>query len=151
MTIAAAAVELRGQHIYVPSYSRTEDGIFVINGWLTQLNADAESEALGAAIIEALEQSRDNIPRPSREEIAKNYSNLLRAAGVRSNTQYMAGVRKVNISRDEPDNRIELEPMKNDGPRRGFSELDEGVIFLDAEASSSEIGQATRTALNRSL
>lgn len=32
--IASVAVDVRGPRIFVSSYSRTEDGIYIVNGWV---------------------------------------------------------------------------------------------------------------------
>jgi hypothetical protein len=53
----------RSDGVYVASDDRTIDGFYVI-GAAQRLAADADDDALGLAILSALDRSRDGVPTP---------------------------------------------------------------------------------------
>jgi hypothetical protein len=58
-----ASIYGRSDGVYVASDDRTIDGFYVI-GAAQRLAADADDDALGLAILSALDRSRDGVPTP---------------------------------------------------------------------------------------
>ncbi|HEX8766894.1 MAG TPA: hypothetical protein VF714_00915 [Jatrophihabitans sp.] len=93
----SADVERRASGWAVISYSRLPTGMNRVNGFLLTLPADCDDLALGSAIIEALDRSRE-IP----DESSLPTKRLHELLGFRSASAYMKGTESLTVFRRSP-------------------------------------------------
>ena len=76
-----AAIYRRGNAFYVTGEDQTAEGFFVI-GSVRRVDATESDHALGAAVLAALEGSRNDVPTPGRD--APVSGPLLEASGTKT-------------------------------------------------------------------
>jgi hypothetical protein len=144
------SVFLRAEgRIYLSSDSKVVMGPYVPNGWVRALPADCSDEELGQLVLEGLDQTKLDIPEPSREELAKLARAMNRFAGVTSASKFHVGTKCVSVERDVAD-ALEVYPARNIGPRRGFMfHTADHAVDLHWPYEASDVGAAVREWLAR--
>jgi hypothetical protein len=146
VTAQMVGVDLRAGEYLVCAYSKTAQGIWVLDGAPDRLPADSSAAELGAAVDNALRRSRHGVDDLTRDsEPARPLLDLL---GLPDFATYAKGTRSVEVYRDGDD--VEVTPRRNDGPRRGFTPLDEDITTLSA-ASADRLGAEVITAFEKAL
>lgn len=152
-SFGAATVYARGDALLVCAGDRTDwrtAGFIVASEHAARLPADAGDAALGQAVLDALAASRDGVPVPDRDELARRTAPLLRAAGVRSWSALARGARVCEVERDGA--AIVLVPTVNGGhagASRGFHHRPELALRLAHGGAADALGAAVREALGR--
>jgi hypothetical protein len=142
--IGVASVDARADGtLFVQSYSRTDDWLW-ISGDVVALAGAVSDEELGQAALLMLDRSRTDVPRP--EDLRPLMTPLLAAAGVRSQRAYYDGTRSIGVSRSA-DGSVVVEPSRRD--HREFLPLADRSISL-TEATPAGVGAAIREGLARS-
>jgi hypothetical protein len=136
----------RESELIVASYSKTTAGLWVMNGWLRQLRRDADDEALGVAIMSALDASENDVDVPVVDPNPD--APLLRMLGLRSYGVFMVGTQCVRVNRDG--GTIQITPKRNGGGRNGFTELADRAERLETPVAQ-RIGTAARDGLQKAL
>lgn len=132
--------------IYVASDSRVSGGLYIMNGWVGAVAADASDAELGLLVIDGLDHIELDISDVSREDMKKLLRPLLQLAGVSSYTRLAEGTRCVGIERDVAKT-LTLMPAENRGKRGEFAFLPDS-IGLRQPFDDAEVGRATRKALS---
>jgi anti-sigma factor RsiW len=107
-------------------------------------------EALGALVRSALADSRDGVSHPdfrNDPEPARRRRRLFKLAGVRSETEFATGTRSVSISWDDTTPNLRTTPYRNEGRRRGFTQILDAATEVDVEVDNSGLGAAVRRLL----
>ncbi|MEH2484985.1 hypothetical protein [Bradyrhizobium sp. AZCC 2230] len=117
-----AAAYLRRNKVIICPVSDTTDGVGVICAPVFDLEA-SDVSGVGAAVLEALQLSREGIPHPAPADWSKLFKPVLKAAGVGSWKTFVRSTKDV-IVRFET-NRIVYIPTRNLGSRNGFVPLPE--------------------------
>ena len=147
--IRVVVVDARGERIVVQSYSRTVDGLNVLNGWFKRLPVDVDAGTLGAAVREALDRTGDRHPRADREQRQAMLQALQSEMGVRSYSTYLKGARSVTVTVADPGTVITVTPMVNggtSGPTKGFTFNVEAEVTIPNAATDEELGRAVTQA-----
>jgi hypothetical protein len=143
--IGEARVDARADGtLIVESYSRTDDWLWIADETPVALAGNVSDEALGQAVVQMLDRSRTDVPRP--EDLRSLIKPLLAAAGVRSQRAYYDGTRSVGVGRSA-DGSVVVEPSRRD--HREFLPLADRSISL-TEATPAGLGAAIREGLTRS-
>jgi hypothetical protein len=111
--IGRANVSLRSHAIYVQSYSRSPDGLYVANGWLRIVAEDADNADVGQAILDTLRNTEDNAKCLSGTRERTLFASF-HAAGVRSYRQYVTGARSISVATRPQSSSITFVPHRND-------------------------------------
>jgi hypothetical protein len=139
-------VDLRAGEYLLCVYSKTAQGIWVLDGTPDRLPADTATAQLGAAVDNALQRSRHGVDELTRDsDPARPLLDLL---GLPDFASYAKGTRSVEVYREGED--VEVTPRRNDGPRRGFTPLDEDMVTYSA-ASADRLGAEVITAFEKAV
>lgn len=92
-----AAVYSRGDAFYVTAEDRTADGFFNI-GSVSSVEANEGDSALGAAIVAALDESRDDVPTPDRDPPVSDP--LLKVSGTKTWRTFAMQAELVRVRRE---------------------------------------------------
>jgi hypothetical protein len=139
-----AAIDARGERLFVQSFSRTDDWLWILTAVDPPLASTIEDAALGGATVAALAGSRVGIERPER--LDGLMAPLLRVAGVRSQRAYYEGTRSVIVHQTET-GRVEVTPTMR--RKREFLQLVDRALTVD-DPTPDALGRAIRIALERS-
>jgi hypothetical protein len=129
-----------GGQIVVHASSKTTAGLWISSEPVLQAWA-SNAKSVGTAVLQCLTASASGIPHP------KSFKNLfdpvLAVAGVKSHRAFMSGRKcvKAQMNGDE----LILVPMRNEGPKEGFSPLSDG--YPVAWHSEETLGSAVLSAL----
>ena len=115
-----AAAYLRRNRIITHPESVTVDGVGIVSQPVFEL-ASHDVVDLGAAILEALQHSRDDVPHPAQAEWGKIGEPVLKAAKVKSWRTFATSAKYVHVRLET--NRVVFTPTENLGPRGGFADL----------------------------
>lgn len=138
-----AEVHARGDRLIVSPSALAPSGFWETQDWVRELPAGADDSALGAAVEEALRRSGEG----HRESRAERFAAQLRAAGVKSWSQYVRGLSAVQVEREGAD--VKVLPQRNRGARQGLHELPEHAENL-SQPDSAALGSAVKRGLERS-
>jgi hypothetical protein len=150
MTGQMVGVDLRQGEYIVATYSKTPNGVWVLDGVPARLPQDSAADRLGAVIREALAQSRVGVDELTRD--SQPSRPLLDLLQLPDYATYAKGTRSVEVY-SEPSNdgeTVELTPMRNEGSRRGFTPIeDETQTFV--YASTEQLGTAVISAFSKAV
>jgi hypothetical protein len=138
-----AEVDARGDRLIVSVIALAPSGFHETQDCVRELPAGVDAEALGAAVDEALRRSGDGHREPEGERFAAQ----LKAAGVKSWSQYVRGLTAVRVDREGE--KVEVLPFQNRGGRQGLHELPERIEIL-ARPDAAALGSAVKRGLERS-
>jgi hypothetical protein len=141
----------RGDRMLICPDDQTEAGFWIGTDRIAVLPADVSAAELGAAVHQALADSRNGVPIPEVSGKLPLDAPLWRALGVRSRRAFMNGTRLCSILRDG--SVITISPTANGGTSgedRGWSDLAEQSTVLSDAADASELGAAIHKALEQS-
>ena len=126
-------------------FSRTENGLRVLDGLPARVPAGAEAIILGTAVLAALNKSRIGLPPYVRGDDLMGP--FLKFVGAKSYATYVRGVHCVGVSANFVDSirDFTLEPMANGGGKEGFSPIMEHRKVFPYE-SPEHLGQAVLAA-----
>lgn len=147
--IRVVMVDARGDRIVVSSYSRTVDGVNVLNGWFKTLPADVDSSTLGTAVREALDRTGDKHPHAGREHREAMSRALWSQMGVRSYSAYLRGARGVAVTVADPGKVITVTPLRNggtSGPEKGFTYNVDAEVTIPSSSTDEELGRTVMEA-----
>jgi hypothetical protein len=138
-----AEVDARRDRLIVSAIALAPSGFHETQDWVRELPAGVDAEALGAAVDEALRRSGEGHIEPEGETFAAQ----LKAAGVKSWSQYVRGLTSVRVDREGE--KVELLPFRNLGARQGLHELPEQIEIL-TRPDAGALGSAVVRGLARS-
>jgi hypothetical protein len=118
--VGNVGVYLVGGRLLITSNSRDINGVYVINGWLEVLSADAMDEALGRSIRTGLSETEDGVAAQPHDDPNRSraLAALVRAAGVHTYMAFVrAGTLAVDVWTTGDDRGIRITPMHNGGMR----------------------------------
>jgi hypothetical protein len=109
-----------------------------------KLAGDVLAEEIGLTVLDALNNAKSDLPLPDfrGEEYKMLNKERYKAAGVKSEREYMQFSKYVSISRDESS--IYLNPTRNNGThgdQRGYVDLPDKIVIKNS-SSATEIGEA---------
>lgn len=137
-----ASVYERKDCFFIYTSSRTEYGVWMIDGTCTKLPVEVTASRLGEVVLAALKQSR-NVPHPTSWKGIT--APVLQAAGVKTWNTF---ARYAKLAAVELDTELILTPTRNGGVKAGFTDLSEDrALHLPPSASAAEIGEAVMRAL----
>lgn len=142
----ACGVYERGGKLLVQASSRTDQGVWILDGDVFELASDADEEALGQVVSTALQQS-STVPHPT--QWGGLMKPLLTKAGVKSWRTFVRGTRCVRV-KSERGGWTAL-PYRNLGPSEGFEEILGVEIAVSPNGSAAALGRAVREALEVAL
>jgi hypothetical protein len=128
-------VDLREGEYILCVYSKTAQGIWVLDGTPDRLTSGSTTDELGAAVESALDRSRigmDDVTRDS--DPARPLLNLLQLSDFAT---YAKGTRSVEVYRDGE--AMEVTPRRNEGGRRGFTPIDDYMTTF-SPTSAHDVG-----------
>jgi hypothetical protein len=138
-----AEVDGRGDRLIVAPIALAPSGFHETQDWVRVLPAGVDAGTLGAAVDEALRRSAEGHREPEGERFAAQ----LKAAGIKSWSQYVRGLSSVRVDREGE--KVEVLPFRNLGARRGLHELPEQIEIL-ARPDAAALGSAVKQGLERS-
>jgi hypothetical protein len=147
-----AEAQLRGKRLIVSSWSTTV-GKFpaqVQDDWAEAADEPVPDDRIGSLARTALAASRDGVPYPdfrNDPEPARRRQALFKLAGVKSETAYAKGTKSFSISWDDTRPELRITPYRNEGRKRGFTQILDAVILVDADATDAALGAAIRQGL----
>jgi hypothetical protein len=150
MTGQMVGVDLRQGEYIVSTYSKTPNGVWVLDGTPARLPQDSAAGQLGAVIREALAQSRAGVDELTRD--SQPSRPLLDLLQVPDFATYAKGTRSIEVYSEPSDDgeTIELTPMRNEGSRRGFTPIDEDAQTF-VYASPEQLGIAVVSAFSKAV
>jgi hypothetical protein len=138
-----AEVDARRDRLLVSPIARAPSGFWETQDWVRDLPVDADDETLGTTVEEALRRSSQGHSEPE----AERFTAQLRAAGVKSWSQYVRGLTSVRVKRQGE--KVEVLQFHNRGARQGLHELPEQTETL-ARPDAAALGSAVKRGLERS-
>jgi hypothetical protein len=145
-----ANVDLRQGEYIVCTYSKTSAGFWVLDGTPARVPQESPAGELGAAIRDALSQSREGIDTPGRDD--KPAQPLLDLLGLPDYATYAKGTRSVrlNVEPSGEGETVKVTPKRNEGTRRRFTPIvDEMHEFI--YESPLQLGIEVIKALNKAV
>lgn len=128
-------VDRRNSEFIVTSYTQTPPGFWQMNGHFSRIRPEGESNALGQAILDALDAS-NTVPLRDVDASDETFAPVLQALGLKRYTQYMKDVASVSVEIGN-DGVLKVTPMRNAGAREGFVEIvDRARALSDRSAGS---------------
>ena len=136
--------------IVISSVHQTAGPSIIGAPWL-KLTLDMSTEEIGKAVLEAFSNCKSNLPLPdyTSEEYKMLNKERYKAAGVKSEREYMQFSKHVYISRDESS--IHFNPTRNNGThgdQRGYVDLPDKIV-IENNSSATEIGEALNKAWDK--
>ncbi|WP_428267755.1 hypothetical protein [Haliangium sp.] len=132
-----AQIYLRKGKLLVGTLSRTEFGVWVVDGPYSTMAMPCESEVVGTSVIAAIERSR-NVPHP--RDPTEKMALILSAAGVKSWGTFVKGAKEVLVDLDGA--QYIITPTSNQGARGGFTPLIEKKVRISSAVSPAQLGEA---------
>lgn len=142
-----ATIYRRANGWFLHATSKTIDGLGVATPPEISLGVDASCDALGSAVVEALNGSRSAIPRPTVTELECGFKSMLELAGVKTWTAFARRACSVSVQADDDSEWLTIEPWENAGPKNGFVPMPRVTERVRADAPVTEIGEAIQTAI----
>ena len=136
--------ERRGM-LYLQASSQTEEGVWVLDGGVSELPSNAPDETLGEAVRSALLQSK-GVPHPTRWD--RLMEPLLASAGVKSWKTFVNGTRCVSVESEKRG--WKLIHFRNLGAKHGFEPVPSAEIDLPPGTNLADKGRSVRDALHAS-
>lgn len=128
----------------IETMSRTEHGLWMVDGPPITLSQDSSPLEIGEATLAALAKSRA-VPHPE-SWAGLDDDPMLREAGVKSWRTFSRTAAVLEVKLDAE---FVMTPTRNDGPREGFTHLNEKNERLPASATAEVLGDAVVRALAR--
>lgn len=150
MTEKLASVDLRQGEYIVCTYSKTSAGFWVLDGTPARVPQESPADELGAAIRNALSQSREGVDGPGRD--GKPAQPLLDLLGLPDYATYAKGTRSVEVY-VEPSSEgeaVEVTPQRNEGSQDGFTPIDDEMRAFTYD-SPSQLGTEVIKAFDRAV
>lgn len=148
MTRGLVGVDLqRDGRVFVKTYSRNTNGMWMLNGLPRVLPNDEDAATLGQAVIAAVEASPSTIlpARNVREDPPDR--EFLAWLGLKTYAAYAKGVRGAMIDAFlDGDRHLLISPQHNGGPKTGFVDIREHREKL-TDWTPSVVGAAVQRAL----
>jgi len=138
-----AEVDARRDRLIVSAIALAPSGFHETQDWVRELPAGVDAETLGAAVEEALRRSSEG----HQEHEGERFAPQLKAAGVKSWSQYVRGLTSVRVKRQGE--KVEVLPFRNLGARQGLHELPEEIETL-TQPDPAALGSAVVRGLARS-
>jgi hypothetical protein len=144
---SAAIYQLKDRMLIHP-WQRTTMGLGIASEPYVSLPLDADANALGDAVLNALSLSGRTVPHPTAWKGLG--AARLKAAGVKSEKAFQLGARSLTAEREAQGFRIE--PSRNGGTKgdaKGFAPLPELGMSLPPTSNAEALGAAIRACLER--
>ena len=138
-----AEVDARRDRLIVSAIALAPSGFHETQDWVRELPAGVDVETLGAAVEEALRRSSEG----HQEHEGERFAAQLKAAGVKSWSQYVRRLASVRVKRQGE--AVEVLPFRNRGARQGLHELPEQIEALESPDAAA-LGSAVFRGLARS-
>jgi hypothetical protein len=122
----------------VQTFSRTVNGLAVMDGPPVRLPPGATAAELGAVVGAALGRSRDGLPPYQKGD--QPDSPFLEFVGAHSYAQYCRGVREVSVQADEQIRELIVTSIENAGQHGGFTGI-AGSRRKATHESAEELGR----------
>src|SRR5579859_6151532 len=87
----SATAYKRGNAVFVHSNSQTTAGLWIAGPPYLKVAFEGPPEAIGNAVIEALNASKESLPQPKQDEWGRIFSPMLELAGTRSLGKFEQG------------------------------------------------------------
>ncbi len=129
--------------LLVHADSRTQQGVWILDGPCAAIQQDVPDDVLGATVLDALSRSRV-VPHPTTWKGL--FDPVLKAAHARGWRSFVFGTKHVSASLGES---LTMVPFRNAGAREGFVPIDSASIVLAWPARPADVGAAVREALLR--
>ncbi len=142
-----ATVYKRSDGWYLHAISKTTVGIGMGTPPRIKVAIDAPSDALGKAVIEALNGSRQCVPHPPFSQLENGFKPMLELAGVKTWAAFARHACNVGIEADAENKWLIVEPWENVGTKEGFVQIPNVSIRVRADAPPEEIGAAIEKAI----
>lgn len=145
-----AAAHWRGGVTYVHAVARSPHGVRHHTPPVLRFEAEAASAEVGAAVLASLAAYREwvRFPHANSQTAKARYQDFLRRLDVRTNAEMAKGGKLVSI--EGMADTIRFTPWRNEGARRGFSDLSpDADLEIAADASLEELGEALAEAFAR--
>lgn len=143
--VRLVSVFCRKSVFLIQPYYRTTTGVLVGGTPITMLESSASDRELGEALLSTLECFKRGVPHPvDWEQVAQP---LYESVGVKGWSSFIRGTRSCEVAHDGVD--LLFTPMRNAGVRNGFQFLKESSSTIPAAATTDEIGNALRSAIER--
>lgn len=133
-----ASAYCRKNKILVHSDSLTKDGFTIASKPYFILPIKTSDEELGKAIIEALLNSKYNVPTPDSSDFNKIRQDRLKAIGVKTEKELMEEAKYLAISSIK--DKINILPTQNSG-KDGFVHLNDLIININVDSDYETIGE----------
>lgn len=140
-----ASVYRRGNVLILQPFSTTTAGVGIATPPSVTLDAGASPEMIGLALVQAMQESRSEVPHPLDWKGVGG--SLLAAAKVRSWSAFARGTLCCEVS--DNGKFITLRPTINEG-RKGFVHCPGDELSIPSSSSPEQIGTAVRKALELS-
>ena len=137
----SAAVYLRPSGFIVSAYAATTAGVFITSEPTIVLPSDASPAQIGQAIRTVLADGPDLVPHPT--DWKSVLTPLLQRAGVRSWNAIQRSSKYCAVSASE--DAIRIIPSRNGGtrgPDKGYSDIGEKAVSVQADCSDQLLGEA---------
>ncbi len=144
-----ASVYRIGDRLIVHSMDRATSGVWITGTFVAALSAASPATGLGAAVEQALAESRDGVPHPQDGKAVGRL--VLDAAGQKSWRALQKRAVLVEVWKDSAS--IRIVPTRNGGTAgddRGFHELPDREAVFEHDTSRIEIAEAVAAALDES-
>jgi hypothetical protein len=140
-----ASVYARSDGFYVVSDDRTVAGFYIV-GAAIRLDAEADDQTLGSAIVSALDASRDRVPSPARD--APIADSLVSLSPARSWRAFARPAQFVGVAKD--DGEIAFEPWRHmPGRSDAFEPVPNGPSERVGSSNLAAISAMARHLLDR--
>ncbi|MGD9723221.1 MAG: contact-dependent growth inhibition system immunity protein [Pirellulales bacterium] len=140
-----ASAYLRTNGWFLSAVSRTTVGIGMDTPPRIKVEANASDATLGEAVLQALSGSREGVPHPDPKTADRSFDEMLDLAGVKSWAAFAKNA--LNVGTETDGEWLVIEPWKNEGAKRGFTQIANRNVRVRADASPSEIGAALKSAI----
>jgi hypothetical protein len=144
-----AAIHQLKDRFFIHPWQMTDTGLGIASEPYVALPLEADAASLGNAALEALSQSGRTVRHPS--DWKAQATPRLKAAGAKSEKAFQTDARYVSIELDG--SQLLVEPSRNGGTtgdRKGFTELPDLRMAVDADIAAVELGNIIRKALQLS-
>jgi len=117
------ATAYKKNSIIITPLSMTTAGVWIASSPAVSVAEDKVRSVLGVAVLDALAASQHGVAHPSQADWEKVAEPVLKLANAKSWNAFAMGAKCVGIELST--NRVSFVPRKNEGPRGGFSDIEE--------------------------
>lgn len=143
-----ATVYKRGDRLIVNREDTTTEGIPLSTDDVIVLDDTASDATLGTAIVSVLSRARSGIKPVKPSDSHVRLEPLLEAAGVRSWTTFVRGLREASVFEDG--GTILFRPSVNLGPKEGLEGIDGREVWADV-SDPETVGRMARYAIDLAI